>query len=130
MLIILLVCRDSSIVIVVALSSSLSLSCPSHPVNVVVVAIAFPPCKRLIVVFLMALALIVLLVCGNISVIIVILLSSSSLSLCSTLLCSAPVLPLLGMLTMNVSYIDVSCLQVYHTNVLFGAPDQGQMLNV
>jgi hypothetical protein len=42
-LVVLLVCGNGSIIIVVWLSSSLSLSCPSHLINVVVVAVATPP---------------------------------------------------------------------------------------
>jgi hypothetical protein len=46
MLIVLLVCGDGSIVIIVWLLSLLSLSCPSHLINVVVVALATPPCSK------------------------------------------------------------------------------------
>jgi hypothetical protein len=48
MLFVLLVCGDGSIVIIVWLSSlsSLSLSCPSHLINIVVVAVAAPPALK------------------------------------------------------------------------------------
>jgi hypothetical protein len=46
MLVILLVCGDGSIVIVVVLSSSSSSLCPSHLINVVVVAVATPPALK------------------------------------------------------------------------------------
>jgi hypothetical protein len=45
-LVILLVCSNDSIVIIVVLTSSLLSSCPSHPINIDVVAIANPPAVK------------------------------------------------------------------------------------
>ncbi len=62
--------------------------------------------------FLTALALIVLLVCSDDSIIIVVMLSLSSFLLCPShlidMLCSAPVLPMLGTLTIDISNVVLS----------------------
>jgi hypothetical protein len=45
-IVVLLVYGNDSIVIVIVLSSLLSLSCPSHLINVVVVAVVTPPALK------------------------------------------------------------------------------------
>jgi hypothetical protein len=79
-----LVCGNGNIAIIVVLSLSSSLLCPSHPVDAVVVTVVnpLPSLQKYIVMFLMVWVLVVLLVCGNSSIIIVVVLFSSLSSLC------------------------------------------------